>query len=91
MLFRYSANSPYDALVERQQWTYYKLNGRIDNGCNRVKRPAFSPFEGNIFITFAFKNDLNYFLDIYVLRILGPTLIKMDYYSIYFYISRIKE
>lgn len=42
---RYSGLSPYDALIERKNWNYYKLNGTSDNGCNRVKRPAFTPFE----------------------------------------------
>ena len=46
---RYSATSPYDALVERKAWNYYRLNETFDNGCNRVKRPAGSPFEGQFF------------------------------------------
>ena len=45
---RYSATAPYDALLERRLWNYYKLNGDVDNGCNRVKRPAETPFEGEM-------------------------------------------
>ena len=47
-ILRYSATSPYDALLQRTAWSYYQLNGSFDNGCNRVKRPAASPFEGAI-------------------------------------------
>ncbi len=47
-ILRYSATSPYDALLQRTAWSYYQLNGSFDNGCNRVKRPAASPFEGTI-------------------------------------------
>ena len=42
---RYSGSAPYDALLERKAWNYYKVNGSVSNGCNRVKRPAQTPFE----------------------------------------------
>lgn len=43
---RYSNAAPFDALLERKTWTYFKMNGSINNGCNRVKRPATSHIEG---------------------------------------------
>ena len=42
---RYS-NVPFDSLLERKAWNYYSFNGSLDNGCNRVKRPASSEIEG---------------------------------------------
>ena len=49
IIFRYSANSPYDALLERKSWNYYQLNpetsSEVTSGCGRVKRPASSPIE----------------------------------------------
>ena len=43
---RNSANNPYDALLEKKSWNYYKLNGSASVGCDRVRRPAgTTPFE----------------------------------------------
>ncbi len=46
---RYSADAPYDALLQRRNWNYYKLSGdggnALNTGCGRVKRPAQTPIE----------------------------------------------
>jgi hypothetical protein len=39
-------HTPFDSLLERKAWNYYSINGTIDNGCNRVKRPAHE-YEGS--------------------------------------------
>ncbi len=39
-------NVPFDSLLERKAWNYYVLDSNLDNGCQRVKRPANTEIEG---------------------------------------------